>query len=157
MAFTAFQKHCTECKEGNPCGGRHVYALLLDEKILSEVKGVPLPGCTLRPVVFEPTSGKCADTACSGFQLHVTDSNLFMPYRTTLALLHAAMCVYPESFEYKKPPYEYDYKRLPMDLLIGSTRVRTLLEGGASILEIEKSWQPELEDFDRMRSKYYLY
>jgi uncharacterized protein YbbC (DUF1343 family) len=127
------------------------------KKILSELGDVPLPGCSLRPIFFEPTSGKYADTTCCGFQLHVTDRNLFMPYRTTLALLQVILQSYPESFEYKKPPYEYEYKRLPMDLLIGDTRIRTLLEGGEPILEIEKSWQQELAEFDLMRAKYYLY
>ena len=34
MAFDNFQKHCRECKKGQPCGKPHLYALELDSAIL---------------------------------------------------------------------------------------------------------------------------
>lgn len=121
------------------------------------VAKTPLPGCCLRPVVFEPTSGKWAGQACYGFQIHVTKSRTFLPYRSSLALLQAAIRLYPEQYQYKQPPYEYEYERLPMDLLIGDQQVRRQLEEGVSVLEIEEGWQAELRVFDRLKKKYVLY
>jgi len=129
-----------------------------ESEIISKImKSADLPGCYLRPLLFEPTSNKWAGQICHGFQIHVTDSAIFRPYRTSLALLQAVMLLYPEAFQYKKPPYEYEYERLPMDLILGDRKVRTALEQGASILALENSWQDDLDDFDKLRQEVFLY
>nr|MDA8164209.1 DUF1343 domain-containing protein [Desulfobacteraceae bacterium] len=56
-------------------------------EMLAALARYPLPGCILRPVVFEPTSNKWRGEPCPGFHLHVTDPVQFLPYRTSLALL----------------------------------------------------------------------
>ncbi len=65
--------------------------------------------------------------------------------------------LYPEKFKYKEPPYEYEFFRLPMDLILGSTEVRNQLENNVPIDEIENEWREELETFDEKRGKYFLY
>lgn len=125
--------------------------------ILKRLHETPLPGCCLRPLVFEPTSGKFAGKTCKGFHLHVTDPAEFMPYRTSLALLQAVMQLHPEEFSYKQPPYEYEFERLPMDLILGSREVRKKLETATSVLDIETCWQQELQDFEEKRRNYFLY
>jgi uncharacterized protein YbbC (DUF1343 family) len=126
-------------------------------EILAAVKKTELPGCLLRPLAFEPTSGKWSGQSCFGFQLHVTDRRQFMPYRTSLALLQAVMHRYPEDFVYKQPPYEYEYDTLPMDLILGDDRVRRRLEAGEPIAAIEREWQDGLAAFDVLRRDYFLY
>ncbi len=116
-----------------------------------------LPGCFFRPVVFQPTSGKWAGEACRGFQIHVTDPACFRPYRTSLALLQATMHLYPDDFRYKEPPYEYEYERLPLDLILGDKAVRHQLLEGQEIGVMEAGWQQELRAFDAARRKYFLY
>ena len=116
-----------------------------------------LPGCFFRPLVFEPTSGKWAGKSCTGFQIHVNDTKSFLPYRTSLTLLQAVLQLYPEAFRYKEPPYEYEYERLPMDLILGSGKVRRQLEEGRPIGEIEEEWAEELAVFAGTRERYFLY
>jgi uncharacterized protein YbbC (DUF1343 family) len=118
---------------------------------------VDLPGCFLRPLIFEPVAGKWAGQACKGFQLHVTDPAAFLPYRTSLALLQTVMHLYPDNFAYKLPPYEYEHERLPMDLILGDRRVRHELEQDADIMGLEKSWQPDLDGFEKLRRRVFLY
>jgi len=127
------------------------------DQILQALEQADLPGCFLRPLVFEPTSGKWAGRACVGFQLHVTDARTFLPYRTSLALLQAAFQLYPQDFRYKDPPYEYEYERLPMDLILGDQKVRKELEAGLPLCEIEAGWQEGLQEFMHVRAKYLLY
>ena len=128
------------------------------DDILNKItKSADLPGCFLRPLIFEPTSNKWTGHACKGFQVHVTDPASFRPYRTSLALLQAVMLLYPESFAYKKPPYEYEYERLPMDLILGDKQVRLGLEQSESIIAMEKSWQQDLDAFDKLRQQFFLY
>ena len=126
-------------------------------RILATLEPTPLPGCCLRPLVFEPTSGKWARQACAGFQLHVTDASAFRPYRTSLALLQAVLQLYPDEFDYKQPPYEYEFERLPMDLILGDGEVRRQLEAGTPVLALEEGWRPELEAFEQRRRQYFLY
>jgi len=121
------------------------------------LRKTPLPGCLFRPLIFEPTSGKWAGKSCTGFQIHVTDTEAFLPYRTSIALLQAVLQLYPDEFRYKEPPYEYEYERLPMDLILGSGKVRRQLEERMAILEIEQNWSEELAAFARNREKVFLY
>ena len=125
--------------------------------ILGVLERTPLPGCFLRPLLFEPTSGKWAQQTCAGFQLHVTDSAVFKPYRTSLALLQATLELYPQTFRYKQPPYEYEFERLPLDLILGDAGIRRQLEAGVSVLAVEADWQRELAAFDLLRARYFLY
>ena len=128
-----------------------------DDILVQIEKTADLPGCFLRPLIFEPTSNKWTGQACKGFQIHVTDPATFRPYRTSLALLQAVMLLYPESFAYKKPPYEYEYERLPMDLILGDKQVRRALEKGDKIMDMEKSWQHDLDGFNKFRQQAFLY
>ncbi len=127
------------------------------EPIMQALASTNLPGCFLRPLIFEPTSGKWAGQACAGFHLHVTDAQTFFPYRTSLALLQAVIRLYPQDFRYKEPPYEYEFERLPMDLILGDSGVRQGLEAGRSLAELEAGWREGLEAFVGMRRHYFLY
>lgn len=127
------------------------------QQIAHQLAGYDLPGCLFRPVVFEPTSGKYAGKPCNGFHLHVTDRATFLPYRTSLSLLQAVMKCYPGDFEYKEPPYEYEYEQLPMDCILGDQQVRLELEAGKTPEELEIGWQAESAEFMETRSRYLLY
>ena len=127
------------------------------DRVSAQLVDTPLPGCFLRPLAFEPTANKWAGQCCRGFQLHVTDPLTFLPYRTTLALLRAVMLLYPGEFGYKEPPYEYEFEKLPLDLILGDRSLRKALEKGSEIVTLERSWQDELDEYDMMRKKYFLY
>jgi uncharacterized protein YbbC (DUF1343 family) len=126
-------------------------------EVLQEIRKTEMPGCLFRPLAFEPTSGKWAGKTCRGFQLHVTDPALYMPYRTSLVLLQALFCLYPEVFSYKDPPYEYEFQRLPMDLIIGDQAIRRNLEIGENILQLERSWQEDLLEYRERIQSVLLY
>jgi len=127
------------------------------QRIGKSLERTPLPGCFLRPVAFEPTSGKHRGEICRGFHLHVTEPRQFLPYRSSLALLQAVLQAHPDAFRYKEPPYEYDYERLPMDLILGSQKVRHQLEAMVPVTEMEDGWRPQLKEFEKRRSRYLLY
>lgn len=114
-------------------------------------------GATLRPVCFQPTSGKWQDQVCSGFQIHVTDPHLFRPYKTSLMLLQQIIKYHKNDFKWKKPPYEYEYEKLPMDLILGSRKIRKKITEMKNIDSIELSWQKQLLEFKKMSQGYYLY
>ncbi|QTA80347.1 DUF1343 [Desulfonema limicola] len=115
------------------------------------------PGIILRPVIFEPTSNKWSGQSCRGFQIHIIDPDKYQPYLTSLRLLQAVINLYKEEFKWKNPPYEYEYEKLPIDLIIGNKKIRQALEAGENINNIEASWQDELDKYRKMIHKFYLY
>jgi len=126
------------------------------DRVLNALDPVLLEGCLLRRVCFEPTSNKWAGKVCNGFQLHVTNTSSFRPYRTSLALLKAIYDSCPD-FALKEPPYEYEFTRLPLDLILGDRQIYQQIVRGESIQGIERSWQPRLVEFCQLRKKYLLY
>lgn len=127
------------------------------QTVLGSIQALPLPGCFLRPLAFEPTANKWAGKTCKGFQLHVTDPQVFLPYRTSLALLQAFLRLYPDQFALKQPPYEYEFERTPLDLILGDSTLRHQLAAGIDIRELESGWQQGIDGFCEIRQKYFLY
>lgn len=127
------------------------------DKILNFIDPANLEGAALRPVEFEPTSNKWQGRRCRGFQIHVTTPGSLRPYRLGLALLQAAKICHPGLFQWKTPPYEYEYEKLPIDLIIGSRSIREKLEEGASINLLETQWQELLNRYKAISEKFYLY
>ena len=127
------------------------------DKILDVIDPMPLEGAVLRPVEFEPTSNKWQGQGCHGFQIHVIEPNLFRPYRMGMALLQAAILCHPDEFQWKTPPYEYEYEKLPIDLIIGSRKIREDLESGVSIRELESNWQTLLNNFIMTSKEFHQY
>jgi uncharacterized protein YbbC (DUF1343 family) len=114
-------------------------------------------GARLRPVEFEPTAHKWQGQRCHGFQIHVVEPDEFRPYHTSLALLQAILRCHPDSFQWKAPPYEYEYERMPIDLIIGDRQVREHLAAMRPVSDLEGSWSPDLQAFGKMRRSYLLY
>jgi len=125
--------------------------------LLSTLGGNRLPGATLRPVVFEPISNKWKGSRCKGFQIHVTDPYKFKPYITTLRLLQAVIFHHKDRFHWKLPPYEYEFKRHPIDLIIGDKGIRRSIENFDEINNIENSWMDDLKGFMEISRKFHLY
>ena len=65
--------------------------------------------------------------------------------------------IYKGLFEWSAGPYEYERRKNPIDILCGTTRIRTLIEGGESVKGIEKWYSVELKEFSKIRQKYLIY
>jgi uncharacterized protein YbbC (DUF1343 family) len=127
------------------------------EKILKTLDVSKFAQVALRPAVFEPTSNKWRQTPCKGFQLHIIDPLTYKPYTTTLHILQSVMFHHPDHFAWKSPPYEYEFERLPIDLIIGDQAIRRRLEIFEPIDRIEASWQENLNHFKKIRRNFFLY
>ena len=89
------------------------------ENLCSELNKLRLPGAFFREVYFQPTFHKFAGELCGGAQLHVTDRDKFQPFATAVEVINCVRKMYPRHFQWKQPPYEYESKRLPIEVLIG--------------------------------------
>jgi uncharacterized protein YbbC (DUF1343 family) len=127
------------------------------ERILSYLTDRDLRGFVLREAAFEPTSGKWQGRLCRGFQIHVTAPDSYQPYLTTLKLLQAVMRYHAKDFSWKNPPYEYEFEKLPIDLILGDPEIRKRMARMDSLDDIAESWEPELNRFVEISRNHYLY
>lgn len=114
-------------------------------------------GVHLRSIAFEPTSDKWERQLCYGFQIHVIDTRVFRPYRTSLTLLQAVVSAHPDAFRWQSPPYEYELEKLPFDVITGDPLVRKAVENQDPLDDLERSWAKELRDFEEIRRPFLLY
>ena len=126
-------------------------------ELLEEITKQPIHGAVLRPVSFEPTAGKWQGEHCNGFQIHMTDAARYHPFETSLGILRAVMRLYPDDFKWKKPPYEYEFEKLPIDLITGDRRIRDGLEKNDTIEALRSQWQPGLDGYIHKSRSFHLY
>lgn len=123
-------------------------------------KGLPpesLAGCILQDVSFRPTFNKWAGQLCKGFMIHILDHNAFCPYLISIALLKAVIETHKGDFKWKEPPYEYEYERMPIDLILGDRKFREDIESGGDPIAMYSEWALENKDYNKWRSEFLLY
>ena len=134
---------------GAPYLDAHAFATALDAQ--------RLPGVAFRPARFQPTFHKWAGRVCDGVQVHVTDVARFRPYLTSIAVIALARRLGRDRFAWKRPPYEFERRKLPIDILFGTDTIRRAMERGRRVTEIERAWQPGLRGWLRQRQAFLAY
>lgn len=127
------------------------------ERLVRRLNDFKLKGVFFRPLYFSPTFNKFAGKLCGGAQIHVIDREKFKPFKTAIAILLAIKELYPEINLWRQPPYEYEFEKLPFDILAGSDRVRKDIEEGKSLKDMESWWNEEVKMFEQIRKQYHLY
>ena len=90
-----------------------------EEELATQLNTEQLPGVFFRAISFEPGFQKYKGEICQGCQVHVTDRSQFQPVATALRILSRIKEQYPSQFSWKQPPYEYEYDKLPIEILCG--------------------------------------
>jgi uncharacterized protein YbbC (DUF1343 family) len=116
-----------------------------------------IPGISFRPTYFKPTFHKFHNLLCGGVQMYVENRKRFDPVITGLQIIKTISESYPEDFQWRRPPYEYEQEKMPFDILIGNDWVRKDIEKQRSINAIQRKWQADLVRFRQLRKKYLLY
>lgn len=114
-------------------------------------------GCLLQDITFRPTFNKWDGQLCRGFMIHIIDHHAFRPYLTSIALLAAIIEIHGRDFRWKDPPYEYEFERMPIDLILGDSDLRRAIEAGADIPKITGAWDGENRDYDKWRKEFLQY
>lgn len=128
------------------------------EIIVKRLNDFDLPGVIFRPLYFQPTFQKFAGSLCGGAQIHVTYRQRFKPFKTGVAIIKAVHDLYPGHFRWKTPPYEYEEKKMPIDILAGTDRLRREIERGEELDRMEVWWREESRAFDRsLRRRFLIY
>jgi uncharacterized protein YbbC (DUF1343 family) len=143
---------------GTPCPFECFGAPYIDAQSLkSQLEKRELPGIRFEEGSFTPQFDKWEGQTCHGLQLHVTDLRAYKPYYTTLAIIQEVMRAWPDDFFWRPPPYEYEFEKLPIDIITGDESIRKGLEEKKNLDEMEAGWQEALEGFLAIRKQYLLY
>ncbi len=117
-----------------------------------------LPGVVFRPLYFQPAFQKYEGKLCGGAQIHVTNRQRFKPFKTGVVILKAVYDLYPDRFQWKKPPYEYEEEKVPIDILAGTDRLREEIERGENLERMEAWWNEECLHFHKtVRRRFLMY
>jgi uncharacterized protein YbbC (DUF1343 family) len=130
---------------------------VVSESFSDAMNRLELPGVRFRPAVFEPTFHKHAGVGCGGCQIHVRDRARFPAAETGVALMSAFRAADPERFRWRDPPYEYEDRKQPIDILAGSSELREQIEQGTPARSIARSWEDAVQAFNRVRERFLIY
>jgi len=125
--------------------------------LAAALRETSLDGVLFRPASFRPEFQKHAGQACHGVQVLVDDRVAFRPFLTYLALIIEARRQAPQSFAWRTETYEFETEQLAIDLLLGRADLRPMLEAQASVEQLRRSWETDLETFRRTRGRFLLY
>jgi len=130
---------------------------VIAERFAERMNRRGMPGVFFRPALFEPTFHKHAGQGCAGCQVHILDRRTFQPVEAGVALIEAFRAADPDRFRWKDPPYEYEYDKMPIDCLAGSSQLREQIDAGVSARDIARSWEPAVDAFLKIRERFLLY
>lgn len=118
------------------------------EKLKKNLDSRKIPGCMFRIHGFIPTFNKYRGIYCNGLQIHVTEPEKYYPVATALEIFDAILETTPEnSMQFKEPPYEYEYKLMPFDILSGDSGMRISLLENQPVEYEKQRWREEIEAF----------
>lgn len=126
-------------------------------RLAGELEKLRLPGVIFIPVFFKPEFSKFAGRVCPGLLVQVRDRSLFRSFAAYYELIRLVRRLHPDDFAWKAPPYEFEYRRLPIDMICGSERVRLAIEANVPFAEIGAGIEKELAAYDETVRPFLLY
>jgi uncharacterized protein YbbC (DUF1343 family) len=126
-------------------------------KITDEMNKAELPGLFFRPMYFQPTFGKHQGSLCGGFQMHITDRQAVRSVEAFAAFIYNVKKLYPGFFAWKSPPYEYEFDRMPIDILWGSPGLRETVDKQGDLNKLFAKMKSDEEAFAKEREEFLIY
>lgn len=129
------------------------------ESMMKKLAPQWLKGCAIKKTFFEPTFHKFKGELCHGFQVFTDfpfyNPKHFTPYRLCHVFLKAVRHTHPNFDLWRKPPYEYEEKLLPIDILSGSSELREWVESSDPLVDQwdermkadEAKWAEDIKPF----------
>ena len=97
------------------------------------------------------------DTDCGGWQIHITNRRVVRPWKITQVVFRELFQMLGNEFQWKQPPYEYEYEKMPIDILNGTDQLRIWVEKNGSYDDLLKIEIDGRSDFKEQRSEVLLY
>ena len=121
-----------------------------------------LAGCKLRDVTFQPTFHKHVGEMCRGLFIHAEgpfyDHQAFKPWRLQSLAFKAIRRLYPGYDLWRDFPYEYEFDKLAIDVINGSSLLREWVDDTeAAPGDLDALTAPDERDWHEQRRQFLLY
>ncbi len=121
-----------------------------------------LTGCTLRDIYFQPTFHKHEGQLCAGVFIHAEgpayDHQAFKPWRVQALGFKAIRRLYPDYDLWRDFPYEYEFDKLAIDVINGSSLLREWVDNpDSSAADLDAITVPDEQAWVALTTPYRLY
>jgi len=121
-----------------------------------------LEGCALRDVWFQPTFHKHVGELCNGLHIHAEgpfyDHAAFRPWRLQSLAFKAIRRLWPDTELWRDFPYEYEFGKLPIDVINGGPELRAWVDDGdATPADLDAAARADEAAWAETRAPYLLY
>ncbi len=121
-----------------------------------------LRGCRLRDIWFEPTFHKHVGQQCNGVHIHAEgdayDHAAFRPWRVQSLAFKAIRRLWPDYALWRDFPYEYEFGKLPIDVINGSPLLREWVDDAAACpADLDALTLPDEAQWIEERREFLLY
>jgi uncharacterized protein YbbC (DUF1343 family) len=115
-------------------------------KLADALNGAKLSGIRFVPIRFTPKSSVHKDVECGGVNIIITNRDIFEPVSAGLEMASQLKKLFPKDFLIEK-----------FNRLLVNQKVFDALRQGSDARAMRQVWEPELEAFRAIRSRYLLY
>ncbi|MBN8553828.1 MAG: DUF1343 domain-containing protein [Deltaproteobacteria bacterium] len=129
----------------------------IEKEYLSICKKLKLQPAIFHRQGFLPTFHKFSGEVCKGALQSCSNPKKFFPLRHTVILLWIFRKLYGSQWKWKEPPYEYEFKKLPIDILAGGTTLRETVDQQKPLSELFDSWKVDEAKFKKIRKEFLIY
>lgn len=126
-------------------------------KLVNELETLKLKGVTFIPVFFKPEFSKFEGEMCRGILVEPGKLDEFNSFEVYYEIIRLVRTNYPECFKWKEPPYEFEYRRPPIDMICGSAEIREAVEANCPYGEIEPGIEAGIQNYIDTVGNYLLY
>jgi uncharacterized protein YbbC (DUF1343 family) len=126
-------------------------------RLRAELERLHFPGVSFIPVFFKPEFSKFAGQVCRGLLVQIQDRKKFRSFAVYYELIRLVKQLHPEHFSWQSPPYEFEFNRLPIDMISGSDLIRKTIERNAAYAEIAGQVEREIARYRECLSPFRLY
>ncbi len=126
-------------------------------RLAAELQRLRLPGARFVPMFFKPEFSKHAGGVCGGVLVQVLDRKKFRSFRTYYELIRLVAQMHPEGFAWRKPPYEFEYRRPPIDMICGADTIRKAIDGNIPFARIQNDIEREIHAYAKAVRPFHLY
>ena len=127
---------------------------LENQDLIDYLRRLGLQGVSFVPVFFKPEFSKYSGQVCQGILVVPETTESFPSFQIYYEIIRSIRQRYPGEFQWRTPPYEFEYERLPIDMITGSDFIRKSLEGNVPYKQIQpdidcqiQSYRDQIDDF----------
>ncbi len=124
--------------------------------LIRKLNKLKLKNVDFLPVFFKPEFSKHKGRVCNGLMIKPRKIDEFESFEVYYEIIRLIYHDYDE-FSWSKPPYEFEYDRLPIDMITGSDFIRKSIENNLKFMDIKKEIVDRNNDFLNKACKYFLY